>query len=156
MRDLNRGAFSFAGFYVRRSRRIYPALVATLVLTMIAGAILFSPEPMRQLGVSIVAAALSVSNVLFWHQQGYFDASSNLKPLLHTWSLGIEEQFYLLWPLLLFFLARRARRIAVALLLLLLVSLGANLGFEGHTSTIFFLLPFRVFEFRNWWSDNAT
>jgi len=147
VRDLNRGAFSFAGFYVRRSRRIYPALVATLVLTMIAGAILFSPEPMRQLGVSIVAAALSVSNVLFWHQQGYFDASSNLKPLLHTWSLGIEEQFYLLWPLLLFFLARRARRIAVALLLLLIVSLGANLGFEGHTSTIFFLLPFRVFEF---------
>jgi len=146
LRDLEGGAFSFAGFYARRSRRIYPALLATLVGSLLVGAVLFSPDRLEELGSSVVAAALSVSNILFWSQQGYFDTSAILKPLLHTWSLGVEEQFYLLWPLLLVALAK-SNRVLIGLVLLLAVSLGANVAFEGHSSSIFFLLPFRAFEF---------
>src|SRR5262245_7794104 len=146
LRDLEGGAFSFAGFYARRSRRIYPALLVTLVGSLLVGAVLFSPDRLEELGSSVVAAALSVSNILFWSQQGYFDTSAILKPLLHTWSLGVEEQFYLLWPLLLVALAK-SNRVLIGLVLLLAVSLGANVAFEGHSSSIFFLLPFRAFEF---------
>src|SRR6266699_2075640 len=75
IRDLEAGAFSFAAFYARRSRRIYPALLATLAGSLFAGAVLFSPARLKELGVSIAAATLSVSNILFWSQQGYFDVS---------------------------------------------------------------------------------
>jgi peptidoglycan/LPS O-acetylase OafA/YrhL len=147
IRDLEAGSFSFKAFYIRRSRRIFPALLGTIGGSLIAGAVLFSPERLQELGVSTVAAALSISNILFWSQQGYFDVSANLKPLLHTWSLGVEEQFYLLWPLLLFSLTRWRGDFLAALLLLFAASLGANVAFEGHSSSIYFLLPFRVFEF---------
>jgi peptidoglycan/LPS O-acetylase OafA/YrhL len=147
IRDLETSSFSFKTFYIRRSRRIFPALLGTLAGSLILGVLLFSPERLRDLGASAAAAALSVSNILFWSQQGYFDVSANLKPLLHTWSLGVEEQFYLLWPLLLFSLAKRRTGFVATLVLLFVASLAANIAFEGHTSSIFFLLPFRVFEF---------
>ncbi|MBR1363437.1 acyltransferase [Bradyrhizobium ottawaense] len=119
IRDIAQGSFSFRAFYQRRIRRIFPALFTIICSTLIVGALFFSPDRMRELGASSLAAVLSVSNVLFWSQQGYFDVSANLKPLLHTWSLGVEEQFYLFWPLLLFLVptSRRARIATLALLL---------------------------------------
>jgi peptidoglycan/LPS O-acetylase OafA/YrhL len=146
-RDLETGSFRFGTFYTRRSRRIFPGLLAVLAGSLILGAMLFSPERLQSLGVSAIAAAFSLSNILFWSQQGYFDVSANLKPLLHTWSLGIEEQFYLLWPLLMFWVAKGRNRFATTLALLIVASLAAYIAFDGHTSSIFFLLPFRVFEF---------
>src|SRR5579864_2856719 len=77
IRDLEAGSFSFSSFYMRRARRIFPALLATLVGTLAAGAVFFSPARLEELGVSIAAAALSVSNILFWNQQGYFDVSAS-------------------------------------------------------------------------------
>jgi peptidoglycan/LPS O-acetylase OafA/YrhL len=147
IRDLERGSFSFRGFYVRRTRRIFPALFVMLAASMVAAMILFSPERLQAFSVSLIAAALSVSNILFWSQQGYFDVSASLKPLLHTWSLGVEEQFYLLWPLALFLLSRSRVTFTRAMLYLFAASLGANYAYQGQTSSIFFLLPFRIFEF---------
>lgn len=147
LREITQGSFSFKSFYQRRIRRIFPALLAVTCSTLIIGALFFSPDRMRELGASSIAAVLSVSNLLFWSQQGYFDVSATFKPLLHTWSLGVEEQFYLLWPLLLFMLPLNRRARIATLVLVLAFSLAANSAFGGHTSSIFFLLPFRVFEF---------
>jgi peptidoglycan/LPS O-acetylase OafA/YrhL len=145
--EINAGNFSFRAFYIRRARRLFPALFFTLLTSLLAAAVLFAPERMRDFGLSLVAAALSFSNVLFWSQRGYFDAASTLKPLLHTWSLSVEEQFYMVWPLALLVLSRRGMSIPLALLAVFVVSLAANYAWQDHTSSIFYLLPFRAFEF---------
>jgi peptidoglycan/LPS O-acetylase OafA/YrhL len=147
LRDIASGSFSFRDFYVRRTRRIFPALIATLGVSLLVASVFFSPEALKAFAASLIGAILSVSNILFWTQQGYFDTASNLKPLLHTWSLGVEEQFYLLWPLTLFLLSRWRIAPAPALVVLFAASLTANYAFADHTSSIFFLLPFRIFEF---------
>ena len=84
-------AFSFSGFYLRRARRLLPALFATLWFTLLAGALILPPDHMASLGRSAAAATFSLSNVLFWTGGGYFDIATKLEPLLHTWSLGVEE-----------------------------------------------------------------
>jgi peptidoglycan/LPS O-acetylase OafA/YrhL len=145
--EIDAGTFSFRVFYIRRARRLFPALYFTLLASLIAAIVLFSPERMRDFALSLVAAALSFSNVLFWSQQGYFDVASTLKPLLHTWSLSVEEQFYLVWPLTLLLLSRRKISISLALLVVFVASLAANYLWQDHTSSIFYLLPFRAFEF---------
>src|SRR5690606_35251452 len=108
-------------------------------------AIFFTPENLVQYGGSLAASALSLSNVLFWLESGYFDTASHLKPLLHTWSLSVEEQFYLVWPLLLLLMATKARKIA-AIVMLGLGSFYLNYHFvqaarPGFESTLFFLAP---------------
>lgn len=107
---LGSGGFSFLDFYARRARRIFPALIAVLAVCFVAGWLLLLPREFRELGTHIAAAAAFVSNFLLWHETGYFDSAAEAKPLLHLWSLGIEEQFYLLWPLLLA-LAWRIRKV---------------------------------------------
>lgn len=94
------GTFSFKDFYLRRLRRILPAATATVVLTMIAGYFVLSVFEFRALSASALHSLLPLANIHFWMQSGYFDESSTLKPLLHMWSLSVEEQFYLVWPLL--------------------------------------------------------
>jgi len=96
------GHFDFQRFYIRRMRRILPALLVTIAVTFVVAVLFFGPERFRTLGAEIYSAVLSVSNILFWLESGYFDAAAETKPLLHTWSLGVEEQFYLVWPALLF------------------------------------------------------
>lgn len=164
--DVDRATFGFKAFYVRRARRLFPALFATLVGSLVIAALLFSPERMQAFSSSAIAAALSVSNILFWLQHGYFDAASNLKPLLHTWSLSVEEQFYLIWPLTVVLLVRNGVSLTKALVVLFTASLAANLIWRDHSSAIFYLLPFRIFEFaigalaifaeRRWSRDNRT
>jgi peptidoglycan/LPS O-acetylase OafA/YrhL len=85
-------------FYARRVKRIFPALLLVLAATWVFGwDVLLAPE-YRQLGTHVAGGAGFVSNLVLWKQSGYFDSASDTKPLLHLWSLGIEEQFYLVWP----------------------------------------------------------
>jgi len=99
--SFSQGNFSFLDFYSRRIKRIFPALITVLVAVFLIGWFtLFSGE-YKQLGAHIAGSAAFISNFLLWHESGYFDNLSKMKPLLHLWSLAIEEQFYILWPLLL-------------------------------------------------------
>lgn len=163
-----RGTINFRTFYGRRVRRLMPALFATFLLTALAASLIFSPAHLQRFGGALASAMLSVSNFYFWQEAGYFDTSEHLRPLLHTWSLSVEEQFYLFWPAMialiyrfsfqsnfvkiLFGLAALSLLMSVALLFahnsewskFLVESLE---GTSNVKNTMFFLLPFRVFEF---------
>ena len=101
MQEMDRGQFSIAEFYERRIRRIFPALFVMLGAVTVLAWFYFTPSELEEYARSMLAAVYSVSNLFFWNQAAYFDAPSALKPLLHTWSLGVEEQFYILFPLVL-------------------------------------------------------
>ena len=103
---LNGGRFSFATFYARRIRRIFPALALMLVAVLAAGWYLLYADDYARLGRQAAAGAAFVSNFALWQESSYFDVAADLKPLLHLWSLGIEEQFYLLWPVMLVLASR--------------------------------------------------
>jgi peptidoglycan/LPS O-acetylase OafA/YrhL len=123
---MERGAFRFSQFYIRRIRRIFPALIVVLLACMVAGwLVLFSSE-YKALGKHVAGSAAFVSNLVLWNEAGYFDKAAESKPLLHIWSLGIEEQFYIVWPLLLY-LTWRFRSVTLPLLLMILLgSLALN------------------------------
>lgn len=139
--------FNFQDFYTRRARRILPALFATLLLSFIFAYFIFSPSDFKRFSGAHIASTLSIGNFYFWNEAGYFDAASKTKPLLHIWSLGVEGQFYLVWPILIILLAKSVKLIRPALFLITCSSLLANLIFQNEKSTIFFLPFFRVFEF---------
>ena len=146
--ELQAGRFTLGGFYMRRVRRILPALFATIAASLVAGVVLFTPERLAALGASSAAAAASGSNLLFWLSAGYFDPASTSKPLLHTWSLSVEEQFYLVWPALLM-LASRSRAALVATMAAVGVAslIGAHVATAEWPVAAFYLTPFRMFEF---------
>ena len=148
------GRFDFRRFYKRRVWRLFPAMLVTLTVSLLCALILFSPAQIQRFGDSLAATALSVSNIYFWSEAGYFDVSSGLKPLLHSWSLAVEEQFYLIWPAMLWLLCRNGWRAAPWVLLVIgLASLALNLVWmagefdEKSSSTMFYLTPFRIYEF---------
>ena len=117
LEDLGAGRFSFAAFYGRRVRRIFPALVVVLVAVAAIGWLFLFAREFLQLGRHVAGGAAFVSNLVLWNESGYFDNASETKPLLHLWSLGIEEQFYLAWPLLMVCSSRlRVHRWLVAVL----------------------------------------
>jgi peptidoglycan/LPS O-acetylase OafA/YrhL len=101
LKNLDKGIFSFADFYARRVRRIFPALILVLAASYAFGWFALLPEEYRQFGRHVAAGAGFASNFQLWREAGYFDVEADTKPLLHLWSLGIEEQFYIVWPLLL-------------------------------------------------------
>jgi peptidoglycan/LPS O-acetylase OafA/YrhL len=148
VREHSERRFTFGKFYLRRARRILPALLATIAITLALGAFLFSPQRFESLAGSAAAAALSVSNVHFWMLAGYFDSSAIEKPLLHTWSLGVEEQFYLIWPAFILLFARSRAALIAAIALVLVSSLAASFLLNGSlgASGTFYLMPFRMFE----------
>lgn len=146
-REREAGRFQFSRFYERRAMRLLPAAAATTLLTLVAGFFILSPSELLEASRSGVAALFSASNFHFWLQSGYFDASAETKPLLHTWSLGVEEQFYLFWPAL-FLISLASRRPRLMAGVILTISLFAALFVEPYfPSAVFYLLPFRVFEF---------
>jgi peptidoglycan/LPS O-acetylase OafA/YrhL len=119
---MERDSFRFSQFYIRRIRRIFPALIVVLLTCMVAGwLVLFSVE-YKALGKHVAGSAAFVSNFVLWNEAGYFDKAAATKPLLHIWSLGIEEQFYIVWPLLLYLVWKRKAATLVLLLLLLAFS----------------------------------
>jgi peptidoglycan/LPS O-acetylase OafA/YrhL len=110
---LDAGQFSFPDFYGRRIRRIFPALIVVLLFCLIYGFVVLLPTERAQLGADTAGGAGFVSNLLLWNQAGYFDRAAINKPLLHLWSLGVEEQFYIFWPPVLWILYRtQANRLA--------------------------------------------
>ena len=148
LQEMDERKFTLRNFYMRRIRRILPALFVTIIATLIAGALLQSPDRFEALGASAAAATLSVSNIYFWLTAGYFDTEALAKPLLHTWSLSVEEQFYLVWPALLL-LVRRPRWLLASVVALMFVgSLAASyLMTPAYAEATFYLAPFRLFEF---------
>jgi peptidoglycan/LPS O-acetylase OafA/YrhL len=143
------GRFDFLRFYVRRVRRLFPALWVTVAVTGLASALLLSPEQMLRFAASAGAALLSVSNLLFWLEADYFDALASTKPLLHTWSLAVEEQFYLVWPalLLLLFLRLGGRGTVAVLALLCIASVAlGEYWIPRDPAAAFYLLPTRIAE----------
>jgi peptidoglycan/LPS O-acetylase OafA/YrhL len=148
MRDIRSGTFSISQFYERRIRRIFPALLVMLAGCSVLVYLCFVPAEVEAFTRSLLAALCSVSNILFWHQAGYFDAPSEMKPLLHTWSLAVEEQFYLVFPLFLLFVTRwLPGRIKSAIWLATGISFaGACFWTFHHPATAFFWAPLRAWE----------
>jgi peptidoglycan/LPS O-acetylase OafA/YrhL len=146
--DLQTGRFSLGRFYVRRTRRIYPALIATVIATYVAGALWCAPLMFLDIAKECTHALLSIANIQYWRESHhYFAPSSDELALLHFWSLSAEEQFYLVWPVFIALAHRRGRAYA-AIAIAGLVSLGAAvLVARSDPSAAFFLTPFRIFEF---------
>ena len=148
--EIDAGTFSFANFYARRARRLFAAFIFTVGASFIAGSLVFDRVYLQHFAGEVVYALVAVSNFFYWLDGGYFGVAEQYKPLLHTWSLGVEEQFYLLWPLTMVLLLRYCRRqLWLALSLAAVVSLlGAEYFFYlGKERAVFLLLPSRVFEF---------
>lgn len=146
--ELERGEFSVVAFYERRARRILPALFLVMAASLPLAWLLLAPSDLTDFWQSLVAVSLFSSNVLFWLESGYFDTEAELKPLLHTWSLAVEEQFYILFPLLLMLAWPIGRRRIVAIILLVVTfSLAlAQWGSARQPAASFFLLPTRAWE----------
>jgi peptidoglycan/LPS O-acetylase OafA/YrhL len=149
--DLAYSRFSFKRFYLGRLRRLAPAMLAILALSLVFGVLILSPDALIRLSSSTIASILSIANIRFWMVSGYFDVDASLKPLLHFWSLSVEEQFYLFWPIILVSLAkifRSQRTIFCLLLLLTLVSFSvAQYLMDDRASLVFYWVPFRAYEF---------
>jgi len=146
--DLDRGTFSLVYFYERRARRVLPALFLVLAATTPFAWLVLSPRALREFCSSLVAVATFTSNFHFLRQSGYFDVAAELKPLLHTWSLAVEEQYYIVFPLLLLITWRLGRRrlawLFAALFLASLVG-GVRLAAQNPTAA-FYLFPTRAWE----------
>ena len=148
VRELVAGKFSIAGFYERRMRRILPAIVATVSVCLLIGFFLFEPKDFQNLARSSIANNLFLSNVYFYWQTGYFDPNAELKPLLHTWSLSLEEQYYVVTPLLLMMVAKFFKqRFLLFVVPIFAVSFAANVyGMDTNPSRVFYMLPTRAWE----------
>ena len=139
--------FSYTDFYARRIRRIFPPLLVVVAATLIAGWFVLLPVEYAQLGRHAAAGLGFVANIAFWLETGYFDTAAELKPLLHLWSLGVEEQFYLVWPVFVVVAWRLRRHLSVMIFGLIAASFGASIVLT-HTNpeSAFYLLPSRSWE----------
>lgn len=148
LREQEGRTFTLASFYGRRIRRIVPASVCLVIGTLAIGPLVLFPESLEDLAESAVAQQLCISNFYFWSKGGYFDDPAEFKPLLHTWSLGVEEQFYFLFPPLL--VITRRWRIGARLLLLVGLALASLLASDFQSqvqrSAAYYLLPSRAWE----------
>jgi peptidoglycan/LPS O-acetylase OafA/YrhL len=146
-RSLENGNFSFLEFYARRIKRLLPALIIVLSATFAFGWFVLLADEFRQLGKHVAAGATFVSNVILWRESGYFDTAAQAKPLLHLWSLGIEEQYYIAWPLLLWLFCRRRRNFVALVTCIALPSFLLNiLSIEGNSAATFYLPQTRIWE----------
>lgn len=149
LREIEQNKFSMSGFYERRARRILPALAFLLICCLPFAWMLLPPRELEMFGESLIATTLFSANIYFWHSStDYFAPASDTQPLLHMWSLGIEEQFYLLFPLLMLGIWRyRIKSAPVILSIIAIASFSlAEIGSRSDPSATFFLLPSRAWE----------
>jgi peptidoglycan/LPS O-acetylase OafA/YrhL len=151
-KQVSNGTFSYRDFYIRRTKRILPAALAVIVAVLVLGCLLLDSRELKSLAAQVVASVASVSNIFYWYETSYFSPSAELKPLLMTWSLGIEEQFYLFFPVVVVTVLRFRRSLALPVLwalsvISLIVSVLAIR--HDHAGSAFFLLPYR------WWELGA-
>lgn len=139
--ELDERRFSIADFYQRRARRIFPALATCLAATLCYGFLVLIPSELAALGKHVFFGASFFSNFAFWSETGYFDSAATSKPLQHLWSLGIEEQFYILWPAILIFAFRSKLRIGWLIAALLTASFAANITLSDTDLSSAFYLP---------------
>src|SRR6202047_1401266 len=142
VRELDQQRFSLLTFYKRRIRRIFPALIVVLGATLVLGWLWMLPVAFAQLSADVFASAAFFSNIALLLQSGYFDIESAGKPLLHLWSLGIEEQFYLFWPLILMLVARMRLGILAVASAIGIASFALNVALIGPDPVATFYLPF--------------
>ena len=144
--QVERKNFRFSNFYVRRARRILPVLIFVLVLNLVLSYFFLAPELFKNSADSTIASVLFSSNILFYFQSGYFDTEAYLKPLLHTWSLGVEEQFYLIWPLILFYTYKRFPTFVFIFCFAGFVIISEMVA-QSNSDLAFFIIFYRVHEF---------
>ena len=146
-KNLESGSFRFSEFYGRRIKRIFPALILVLGSCCLFGWFVLFPDEYSQLGKHLAGGSAFISNIVLWDESGYFDTSAEIKPFLHLWSLGIEEQFYILWPLVLW-LAWKKRANALSLIVVgCLLSFGLNINnIHSDPSSTFYLPQTRAWE----------
>lgn len=152
-RELAHGTFSIGDFYLRRIRRIIPVMLVVVSATLVAGMLLLLPDALERLSLSAIYSVVSAANIYFWRHldDGYFAEASDQEPLLHLWSLGVEEQFYLVWPVLLLLLAasggrRRGGALAGAAVIAIASFAFAEWTNEADPKLAYFMLPTRAGE----------
>ena len=148
LNDAQRGTFSLAGFYVRRIRRILPALFAALAVTAVLALFLLSPQELKSFSQNLAATTLFSSNIIYYLKSSYFENAAEMSPLLHTWSLGVEQQFYIVFPLALLALLPYGRSVWIAVLGAAAAASFALSVFlvRDHPVAAFYLLPPRLWE----------
>lgn len=147
--DSERG-FSFKEFYIRRARRLFPALLVVVIATLIAAVFVFESIHLKRAAGAAIYSLGFTSNFYFWQEGGYFALSGQYKPLLHTWSLSVEEQYYLIYPVMLVLAVRFIRKLTFTGILFVAICsllLSDYLYYDGKPYSAFFLLPTRIFEF---------
>jgi len=143
--EFAKGKFSLAGFYGRRIRRIFPALALCLTAVLAYGFVGLMPSELAQLGKQVFFGAGFLSNIALWSESGYFDSAATSKPLLHLWSLGVEEQFYIVWPMLLWLATRLKAKMGRLLVGLFLASFVINIALSVSNISDDFYLPMARF-----------
>lgn len=151
------GNFSFREFYARRIRRLFPSLIMVLLLSLAYGWLVLLPDEYEKLGKHVASGTLFIQNMVFWKESGYFDVAAKLKPMLHLWSLAVEEQFYIFFPPILLLIWKKKWPLAAIMGVLLIGSFIGNLvmSYQNGVSD-FFLTPYRAWEFLGgsllaWW-----
>jgi len=147
LEQVREGTFTIGRFYARRIKRIFPALTVILLFCIAFGWLVLLPHEYSQLGKHIAAGAGFSSNFVLWREAGYFDVSAETKPLLHLWSLGIEEQFYFFWPAAIYWAWKKKVSVLGTTVVVLLASFALNIAFLPSKAVATFYMPFtRVWE----------
>lgn len=148
LRELKQGSFSFLHFYERRARRILPALYFVIVATIPFAWFMLLPKAFKEYGGSLISTIFFGSNIQFWLEDSYVAEASTLKPFLHTWTLSLEEQFYLFFPVLLLVCWKYWRQYINVILIVILISslLMAQLGSKNYIDATFYLIHTRMWE----------
>ena len=147
LEDIENQQFSFSNFYKRRAKRILPVLYLVVIITSTASIFILYPAELISFAKSVISIPFFSSNFFFWSERGYFNSDSLLKPLIHTWSLAVEEQFYIFFPIFLFFLRNKISLFYILLVLSFFISLGLSYYLTLlHFETAFYLIFARAYE----------